>query len=456
MTLVALAGYIAVQLAIGAYVSRRILTETDYLIAGRKLGYGLGTFTIFATWFGAETCIGSAGAIYAQGLAGGRADPFGYGLCIVLMGAFLARRLWARGLTTLADLYRQRYGRLAERLAVLLMLPASVLWAAAQIRAFGGVLAATSGLDVPVAVTIAVAIVILYTAWGGLLADAYTDLLEGAVLVAGLAVLFVAVWRNGGSEALAAVPAARLQPFQGAPMTLLENWAIPICGSVVAAELVSRVLACRSADVAQRSALAASGMYFAAGAMPALLGLMAFGMGVQLTDPEALLPTLAAQHLGPILYTVFVGALVTAILSVADSTLLTSAALVSHNIVVPLAPGLSERGKVRVARGCVVALGLVAYGLAFTSESVYGLVLEASAFGSAGLFACVTLGLFTRWGGSRAALGALGAGLVSWVLGAYVLDLPYPYLTSLACAFGAFAIGAGVDARRPQVLAVAA
>jgi Na+/proline symporter len=47
--------YLVVQLAIGAWVSRRIRTEDDYLLAGRQLGPVLGTFSIFATWFGAET-----------------------------------------------------------------------------------------------------------------------------------------------------------------------------------------------------------------------------------------------------------------------------------------------------------------------------------------------------------------------------------------------------------------
>ena len=66
-------GYVAVQLGIGVWVSRRIRSEDDYLVAGRSLGYPLAIFTIFATWFGAETCIGAAGLVYEEGLA---ADAF--------------------------------------------------------------------------------------------------------------------------------------------------------------------------------------------------------------------------------------------------------------------------------------------------------------------------------------------------------------------------------------------
>jgi Na+/proline symporter len=70
ITLAGVLAYVVAQLLIGAWVARRIRTEEDYLVAGRKLGYPLAMFTIFATWFGAETCIGAAGAIYESGLSG--------------------------------------------------------------------------------------------------------------------------------------------------------------------------------------------------------------------------------------------------------------------------------------------------------------------------------------------------------------------------------------------------
>ena len=127
--------YIVAQLGVAFAVSRSVRTEEDYLVAGRRLGYGLTTFTVFATWFGAETCIGSAGAVYTDGLEGGTSDPFGYAGCLLLAGLLLAAPLWRRKITTLADLFRRRYSPGVERLTVLLMVPTSLMWAAAQIRA---------------------------------------------------------------------------------------------------------------------------------------------------------------------------------------------------------------------------------------------------------------------------------------------------------------------------------
>ncbi len=74
--LAALIAFLALQLGIGIWVSRRIANESDYLLAGRQLGYVLVTFSVFATWFGAETVIGSAGTVHREGLSLASAEPF--------------------------------------------------------------------------------------------------------------------------------------------------------------------------------------------------------------------------------------------------------------------------------------------------------------------------------------------------------------------------------------------
>ena len=184
----------------GVWVSRRIATEDDYLVGGRRFGYTLATFSIFATWFGAETVIGSAGEVYSGGLSLASAEPFGYALCLILMGALLAKPLWNRGLTTLADLYRSRFGVGIERLAAIVLIPTSVLWAAAQVRAFGSVIALVGEINLTVGIGVAAVFTIAYTTFGGLLADAVTDVLQGVVLVAGLLLLLVlVVGRVGGA-----------------------------------------------------------------------------------------------------------------------------------------------------------------------------------------------------------------------------------------------------------------
>jgi Na+/proline symporter len=447
-TLVAITIYIIAQLTIGAWVSRRIRTEADYILAGRSLGYGLAVFTIFATWFGAETCIGAAGAVYENGLTGGSADPFGYTLCLVLMGAFFAVPLWRRKLTTMADLFRSRYSINVERLAVLLMVPTSLLWGAAQIRAFGQVISASSSLEVSITITIAAAVVVIYTMSGGLLADAITDLVQGIALIIGLVILLIAVLANGGIEAARAIDPAKLQLFGGGDVPwieVVESWAIPVFGSVVAAELISRVIAARSPAVAQRSCFIASGMYLAVGLIPVVLGLIGAQLITGLEDPEQILARLALERLSPVLYAIFAGALISAILSTVDTTLLVSASMVSHNLILPLRPGLSEAQKVRTARIGVLVFGIIAYGMAISAEGVYALVEQASAFGSAGIFVIVVFGLFTSLGGAGSAIAALLVGVAVWVVGSYVLALPYAYIAALLSATAAYVLVALVE-----------
>ena len=241
-------------------------------------------------------------------------------------------------------------------------------------------------------------------------------------------------------------------------------------------------------------------------------------------EAEQVLPAVAAHYLPGVLYILFAGALVSAILSTVDSCLLVAASLTSHNLVVPLlgrarqmagvgavaadeadgggaetargaggragnaggaggaavvsrasgdeeapgageaggpedAPGaaeevaairaVSERAKLLIARGFVVVYGIVAYAMAISAESVYGLVEEASSFGSAGIFVVAVAALFVPIGGRVSALAAILAGLGVWTLAAYALPAfeidagpvtEYPYLTSLAAALLGFVV----------------
>lgn len=443
LVLAGILAYVLLQLLVGLLVSRNIRTETDYLLAGRRLGLSLATFSIFATWFGAESCIGAAGEVYASGLWGGSADPFGYALCIFLMAALFAVRLWKRGLVTLADLFRERFSPGVERFAAIVMIPTSVLWAGAQIRAFGQVLASSSdALAVEEGIALATVVVLLYTIAGGLLADAYTDLVQGVLLMVGLVVLCFAVSAETGGIAagLARVAPERLAlRAPGASWAETINaWSIPILGSVTAQELVARISASRSASVARRAAWTGGALYLLFGLIPVWLGLVGPELEPGLVDGEQLLPALAERHFHTFFHVVFLGVLVSAILSTVDSALLVAGSLLSHNLVLPLAPRIGERGKLRAARIAVFAFGLVAWGLAHSSESVHELVQEASGFGSQGILVLMLMGLFTRVGGARAAHAALAVGLLAWILTHHVLAHPCDYMIALGASFAAY------------------
>jgi Na+/proline symporter len=437
--------YLGLQLGIGVWVSRRVRSESDYFLAGRKLGLPLVTVSMFATWFGAETCIGSAGAVYSQGLSGGRADPLGYSLCLLLSGLLLAKPLWGRSFFTLGDLYRQRYSPRVERVSVWLLVPSSVLWGAAQIRAFGQVVAFSTSLPVDLAITLSAAFVVAYTYSGGLLADVITDLVQGGILALGLvALLVVSLMELGGpSGFVAAIDPVRLSLIRPDESWLMQidRWAVPALGSIVAQELVSRGLSAKSAKVAQQSSFYACGLYLLVGAIPVLLGLAGPSLVPDLAEPEQFLPALANKTLSPVLFALLSAALMSAILSTVDSVFLAIGALMSHNLILPLTGWTSERARLRSARASVIAGAIVAYVLALHADGIYSLIESSATFGAAGILVTTLAGVYTKLGGPAAALAALLTGLVMTPLAEYVFELDAPFLCStLASALVYFGV----------------
>ncbi|MGE3175444.1 MAG: sodium:solute symporter [Planctomycetota bacterium] len=438
--------YVLAQLVLGLWIARRVRTEDDYLVAGRRLGPVLAISSMFATWFGAESCIGAAGAVYEEGAGLHSVEPFAYGMCLVLLGAVFAARLWRAGITTLADLFQQRIGGSTATIAAVLMVPTSLLWAAAQVRAFGHVVAVNSGglLGEEAALAAAALVVVLYTGAGGLLADVVTDLVQGVLLVLGLVLLLGAVvWALGGPaaavEAAQALPErAPAEPLGG--LELLELWAIPLCGSVVAQEAIARALAARSPGLARTAGIAGGGLYLLIGLVPVALGLLGPLLVTDLGDAEQLLPTLARDHAPGIVHVLFTGALVSAMLSTVDSSLLAASSVLTRNLVVRQRP-LSPEARLRTARLSAVACGLAAWALAHLGDGVSDLVEQASGFGSAGIFVVMLAALYGRGVPPRAANLAMLGGVSAWVLGSYVFDGPLPYLGSLAAAAGGLGLG---------------
>ncbi|MCS7054167.1 MAG: sodium:solute symporter family protein [Ignavibacterium sp.] len=446
---VGIIAYILLQLFLGFYISKFIKSESDYLLGGRKLGYFLTTFSIFATWFGAESCIGTAGTAYQEGLSGVKADPFGYGLVLILMGLFFAIPLYKMKLTTIADFFNQRYSENTSKVIALIMIPTSILWGAAQIRAFGLILSSFSDLTVEISILISAIIVITYTVFGGLLADAWTDLIQGSILIIGLLFISFLVFFNGAEfrEMLLKIPSERLsfnsasdQSFHINLLSNIEAWAIPICGSLIAQEMVSRVFSAKNHKVAQRSSLIAGTIYILIGLIPLSLGLIGLNMFPNLEHPEQILPMIAKEFLSPMFYVIFIGALISAILSTVDSALLSSSALLSHNIVFPSFKIKDENKKLKISRINVVLAGVVAYLLATKADGVYELVKDASAFGSSGIFIAFIFGLIGKFGNGKSAISSVVVGSLAWFISYYIYEFEYSYVLSLMIALIVFVI----------------
>jgi len=446
MMIWALVGYLILQFGIAYMASRFIKVEADYFVAGRKLGVFAVAMSVFATWFGAESVMGASGAVAEQGLAGGSADPFGYTLCLLGMATFLAYKMREAGVITFVDFFRQRFGGTANWMAAVLVIPTSVIWAAAQLLAMGEIMAAVTGLDSGVGMLIGAVVIILYTTVGGLLGDVITDIVQGTVLIVGLFILLVVVLITDG------LSLGNIQPHQlslsgfnddGEPMGFLGTlnmWMIPIVGSLVTQEAISRFLGATSASVARKGCYIAAGLYLTVGMIPVIIGLAGSAAGFEPSGQDAFLPELARQYLDPISYVILMGALVSAILSTVDTTLLAFSALATRNLLEPSMPNLSERAKVRVGRLLTAAGGVIALVVAASGETIKGLVTIASSFGSAGVVVALMFGLHSKFGDERAAVAALvtgatlsffGDGAVAWAMSLFMGDSAYETLPAI-------------------------
>lgn len=435
-TFFALLTYVLAQVALSAFVARRIKTESDYLVAGRSLGLFVVSISLFATWFGAETVMGASGAVASGGLSQGRADPFGYTICLLLMAFFLAYKMRIQNYMTYADFFKQRFGAITEKLAVFVMIPTSLMWAAAQILAFATIFATATGLNLDIAMIISVIILITYSSLGGMIGDVTTDVVEAGVIAIGLiAMLVVVIIKVGGfDDALFHMTGpgrlSLLAPDESM-MAQLDGWAVPILGSLVAQEAMSRLLAARSAEIAKKACIIGALIYLVIGSIPLLIGLIGSDIVAMPAETDSFLPNLAMNILPAPFYVLLLGALISAILSTINSILLGVTALVGHNVVMPLLPGIAERRKVLIEKCIVVLAGIICYLMAISGESIYELAELAASFGSAGLVVCALIGINIRFGGQVAALATLVAGIVFTLMTEYVFDLEAPYLAAL-------------------------
>lgn len=448
MLIIAILIYVVVQLGVALWASRRTRSQADYLVAGRSLGPAVVALSLFATWFGAETVMGASAAVAEGGLAQARAEPFGYALCLVLMGLFVAGRLRAGGWLTLADFFRARFGPRSETLCVIVNVASAVTWAAAQMTALA--LIVSSLTDLPAQVTLAGAalLVIVYTALGGLMGDVVTDVIQGGVLILGLLLLLGAVILRAGGlpEALALIPPGSLNLIGVGEdwVSRLDAWAVPVLGSLVTVEAVSRFLGARSAGAAQAGAFGGAGLYLVIGLIPVLIGLIGGGLGLQAGAGEQFLPTLAQQLLSPPLLVLLVGALLSAILSTVDSNILASAGLLTHNVVDRFRPKADARSRLLVTRLVTMACGLFAWGVATLGESIYTLVEWTSALGTSGVLIAFLFGAWSRLGDGRASVAAILAGLacnaVTMLLPALQgrEEVPGAFLISVAVSLAAY------------------
>ena len=146
--LIAVAVYLLLTLVVGALLSSRVKTASDYLIAGRHLGLPLTTASLAAVQIGAGVVLGGAQTGAASGVWPGMWYGLGCGAGLVLAGLVAAKRLRESGGIVPIDFFAQRYGerRWVRLWAWVSNIPSLLGIFAAQLMACGAIL---EGLGIP-------------------------------------------------------------------------------------------------------------------------------------------------------------------------------------------------------------------------------------------------------------------------------------------------------------------
>lgn len=437
--------YLVATLAIGALAARLSKTKTDFILAGRGLSLPVAAATLMATWMGAGTIIGAAGAAYSGGLYATIADPFGAAACLLIAGMFLVRLLRRLRLLTIIDLFEIRYGRHATVIAVVTQLIAFVGWIGAQLVAFGFILHTLTGIPEWLGIVLAAAIVLTYTTAGGMWAVALTDAVQMVLVLLGLVLLAPAVVGEfGGWDNLAT--AVNSSSLRFTPTTngfnewthYLSAWFVIGVGSLTGQDLMQRALSSRNEAVAQNACYLAGFGYLTFGLIPVFLGIAGALLLPGIADPEHIVPELALRLLPTAMQAVFVGALLSAIMSSADSALLAPASVVAENVAPMIKPDMSDDQKLAVARWSVPAIGLISLGIALWAGTVYELMLDAFSLELVAMVVPLIAAVWWPKANKTGALASLYCGAACWV--AALLWLPDAAADVLGMAGGILAL----------------
>jgi SSS family transporter len=433
--------YMALMIFIGAIASRQTDTADEFIVSGRRMPMWLCTATLIATWFGAGPMMGSAGASYENGLLGVIADPFGGAVVMFLVGFFFVRLFRRMGLLTFVQMFETRFGRKAATVAAIASMASNIGWTAAMLVAFGLVFETLTGIPLVIGITGGAIVVIIYTTAGGMWAVAVTDFVQMLIIFIGLIVLLTVVLIDvGGWDAVASrLPehTFRMIPLESTPETWLNYfraWFIFGLADVTAQPLIQRAMSARSEQVAQNAFYLSGIGYLSMGMIPVILGIIGSVTLPGLEDPEKIIPTLAINHLHPVAIALFVGALLSAIMSTTDSALLAVASVFSTNIVPLFKPDVSDRQRLLVTRYSIPVFGVCAVLVALYAQVVFHLIMDANSV----MLVCVTApfiaGVWWKRTNRTGVLSGMTAGFATWIATAYFApNLPGDLLGLLAC-----------------------
>ena len=430
--------YLVAMLAIGLYAYKQTLDAKDYFLGGRRLGPWPAALSAGASDMSGWLLLGLPGYAYAAGLesvwlAGG-----------LLAGTWLnwlvcAKRLRTYSITandslTLPSYLANRFAdttRIVQSLAAFFILLFFLFYTSSGLVAGGKLFETVFSMDYTVAVIIGTVCVVSYTLFGGFLAVAWTDLVQGLLMSAALLIVPIAAMNGGvdqlsmdlndiNPELLTIWNGIDGQPLSWIAILSLVAWGLGYFGQP---HILARFKATRSnkdLTTARRIAVIWTALSMVGALLVGLVGLVYMNSSLtgDLVDGEKIFMILVNAIFHPVIAGILLAAILAAIMSTADSQLLVSSSALAEDFYKQLIkPNASSEEVVLVGRLGVVAISLLALSLAMSPDSsVLGLVSYAWAGFGAAFGPVIILSLYWKGMNRNGAIAGMLVGGITIVV----------------------------------------
>ncbi len=430
--------YLVALVGVGAMKARKIKTQEDFALAGRGLSTFVLVGTLLATWIGTGSIFGNAEKTSNIGVPA-LLLPLG-GVLGVLFISFLAGRIRQFGQFTIQDILEARYGIAARVLATVTLLSAYVIIVSYQYRAGQSVLTEIFGYEtvgdsgqpaldaegntIPIigrsaGIFIVAAFIIVYTALAGMFSVAYTDVVNGLLMTIGIlcAIPILLTEVGGYQAAVDSLPEGMRAVTDHWTFLGLLSATVPSMLLLLGdANMYQRFFSARSVGAARKSAITLLGgvlLLECAIIFVALLGRALIAQG-KLEAPEItghIVVSIAFNVLPPFLGAMLVATIVAIVVSTADSYLLAPSTSVVRDLYQRFVnPNAGDKQLVFIGRAIVVFLGVVAIGLAFTSDEFFNVAIFAYTLYGASLTPAMLAAFFWKRANSCGAVASIISG----------------------------------------------
>lgn len=419
--------YFLVIIAIGWWSRRRAGTRNGFFVANRKGNLPFIAGSLVSTAVGGSTTIGMAGLGFTLGLAGAWWLLVG-SIGLLILGFLFAKKIRSAAVYTLPELVEKQYGPQVSLAASVLIVVAWIGVVAGQIVAAGKILSIMGAGSIASWMVIFSAVFITYTIMGGQFSIIRTDLFQATIIFAGIfAALALAFSQVGGMSGLQASLPSTYFCFPTSPQFSWKMLAsiLILVGStyVVGPDIYTRVFCARDEKVAQRSTFLSALLF-----VPLAFAITLIGMSARIlyphVSPEQSFPQVISGVFSPLIAGLVLAALIAALMSSADTCLLSQSVILTQDVFKRFRPRLSEGKIILLTRLNVLVLGVIALGLALVSKGVIHSLLFAYTIFTCGLVIPVIAGFYKERlkVNSKGAMAALISGGLMGLLG----KMPWP------------------------------